>query len=557
MPKTTLLLCFILGLAVFFRIWGIDYGLPYFLVNDERALVYGALKMAELKTLIPALYPQEFDIMNYKYNFLMSYIYLIFLAPFILIQYLIGSFANFTELGNYFVLNPTSLWLVARVVTALMGAATVYLMYLIGKKIFNHWVGLIAALFLSINFLHIQLSHFTRPWVPMAFFTCLIMFLSACIYKSPKTKYYLWMGVVCGLAFGVSAATSVTMVIFFLSHFLLKKNFPEKLKDKNLWLALVVFALLAAVFLLVNPERFSAFSFGSSNLMEARGLADYLQGFALNLKALFFYEPILSIFSLLGLIIFWFKSKKLFFIFLSWPIFYISSLYFLSYVEFSMPVARYLLLIVPWLIILASCAIYHLLFKLNNLSKIIILTLIFIYPLAIAIQYDYLLSQKDTRILAKDWVEENIPAGSKIISNWNHINPFPTKEAILLQEQLDEGSLRIQDKVLLNLSDEDYPQPAYHILKTAYVDKERISEDPLQLIKNQQYQYFLEAEVLWGKDYWLPEEEQVLQKARLIQEFKQGQAKKAEDITCNFIRPVFIFFSLGRPGPTIKIYRLY
>src|SRR3989338_8906418 len=105
------LLIFIFVLAAFLRIWGINYGLPYFLVNDERALVYAALKMAELKTLIPAFHPGSFEIMNPMYNFLLSYVYLIFLAPFILIKYFIGSFSNFTELYNYFILNPSSLFL--------------------------------------------------------------------------------------------------------------------------------------------------------------------------------------------------------------------------------------------------------------------------------------------------------------------------------------------------------------------------------------------------------------------------------------------------------------
>lgn len=562
MSKKTYFLIFVLVLAVFLRIWGIGYGLPYFLVNDERALVYGALKMAELKTLIPALHPAEFSVITPIYNFLMSYIYLIFLVPFILIKYLTGNFSSFSELGNYFVLNPTPLWLIARIVNAFIGAVTVYLIYLIGKKMFNSLVGLIAALFLSLSLLHIQLSHFTRTWVPMAFFVCLIMLLSLYIYQSPKRKYYLLMGAVLGLTSGVSIAAIILAAIFFLAHFLSGQgSFWQKLKDGNLWSALFVFLFVAAVFLLINPLRYSIFtsSGSSSTLMAGRSLFEYLQGFASNFKALFFFEPIISIFSLIGMAFLWFKSKKLFFVFLSWPVFWLSAVYFLLHDEFLMPSTRFLLLIIPWLIILASYTVYRLMRRMSYPVRVIFLILIFSYPMAVAVKYDYLLAQKDTRILALEWVEKNIPSGTKLISNWRYINPIPTKEAILFQGELDENSLRIIDKTLLASEDKNYPGPAYNILKIGYVYKEEIPLDLVKIVQAGQYQYFLEESYFhfWGQDRWLPEENQILQKAQLIREFKQGQAGQVEDIASNFIRPTSIFFSLERPGPTIKIYKLY
>ena len=175
---------------------------------------------------------------------------------------------------------------------------------------------------------------------------------------------------------------------------------------------------------------------GGSNLadssMMAKSLTGYLSSFVYYFKTLLFYEPIILIFSLLGVILLWLKSKKTFFIFLSWPIIYISLLYILFHHE-----PRYVVLILPWLILLASYTLYRLILKLlervkkPSLVKIFILTLVFIYPFITATQYDYLLSQKDTRILSKNWIEKNIPIQTKIISNLSGINPVPTKESIL------------------------------------------------------------------------------------------------------------------------------
>ena len=550
MPKKSYyIIGFILFLALLLRLWGTDFGLPYFLVNDERALVYGALKMGELKTLIPALHPQEFDILNPKYNVLMSYVYLFSLTPFILIKYFIGNFQNFTELGNYFILNPSFLWLIARIVTVLIGTGTVYLVYLIGRKMFGYSVGLLAALFLALSFLHVQLSHFARPWAPMVFFVSLIMLLSPYIRQSPQKKYYLLAGVAGGLAFGVSPGSLFFMFIFVLAHFLTTGSFARKLKDKNLWLSLLVFVPLVLFFILTNPRSFWVLGFGEESLTTPKSIVNYLQIFVSYFKLIFFSEPVISIFSLLGIIFFWFKSKKMVLLVLSWPIFYISTLYFINYTEFMEAEIqnRYMTVVIPWLAILAGFAADRLTAKLQNPVKAILIFLIFIFPFGAALQYDWLLNQRDTRVLALEWVEENISAGAKIISNWSSVNPSPTKEAILFQKELDGKSLRVADQVLLNLSDKDYPRPAYNILKLAYIDKEK-------WVVPQDAQYFLAA--FWKEQDLSAEERALIQSAELVKEFKQGQLEKPEDINDNFLRPVSILFSLERFGPTVRIYQI-
>ena len=70
------LIFWILLLALVLRLWGITYGFPLFLVNDETPHVYGALKMIELKTLIPAFHQEEFSKVLY-YPPLLSYFFLV------------------------------------------------------------------------------------------------------------------------------------------------------------------------------------------------------------------------------------------------------------------------------------------------------------------------------------------------------------------------------------------------------------------------------------------------------------------------------------------------
>ena len=532
----------ILGLALLLRIWGLDYGLPYFLIDDERTLVYASLKMAELKTIVPTLYPEEFKIAFYAP--LMSYIYLLFFIPFILIKYLLGSFSNFGELADYFVLNPAPLWLIARAVNAFMGTAAVYLVYLIGKKAVNGCVGLIAAFLLATSFYNVQLSHFTRPWGPAVFFVCLIMLFSLYILKSPRRKYYLLAGAAGGFGLGAHYAAAFGMAIFVIAHYFSGRfSFFAKTKDKNFWLAVLIFSLLALVFILVNLPLFLGWV-GITRLSEygtsSKSLAGYWRIFAAYFKVLLFLEPVILIFSLLGAVMLWFKSKKMFFISLSWPVIYISCLYFFFYPEFYKPITYYIILIVPWLAVLAGFAVYGLISRLQGPLKAIAVLLLMLYPFSAAAFYSYLISQKDTRILAVDWIEGNIPAGAKIISNLSYANPTPTKEAILLQKSLDENSLRAADRVLLDLADEDYPRPAYNILKLAYMNK----EEPLP---ERGYGYFLTES--WGETAFPA-------KGRLVKEFKQGELEESQNINGRFFEPIFIIFNLKRLGPTVQIYVL-
>lgn len=548
------LLIVILGLALSVRLWGIDYGLPYFLVNDERPLVYAALKMGELKTLIPSLHPEEFDIMNYRYNFLMSYVYLIFLIPLVLLYYLFGSFASFSELTNYFIFNPEPIWLLARVVNVLIGVATIFLVYLAGKKMVNRSVGLLSAAFLAFSFLHVQLSHFTRPWVPMTLLAALTMLLALRIWRQPKTKHYLLTGLVLGLAYGINSGAIVIIFIFLLAHFMPHgvSALWRKMKDKNLWFFFIVFIAVAAFFAAINPNNSSNMLLAAQSLFSGKSGLGLWQAFYFHIRGLFFYEPLVLLFSLAGLTILYAKSKKLFFIGLSWPVFYIAFLYFINCincVEFpeELMMSRFLLVLLPWLSILAGFAVYRLTAILSRNFKMLAVVLIFALPAAVAFQYSRLLSVGDNRAAGLAWVEQNIPDGAKIMSSWGGLNPVPTKEAIILQKTIDAASLRVTDEALLRMPDESYPHPVYSIIKLAYIDRDKwiIPDD---------YQYYLAA--FWQESDLTPKERALIGRGRLLKEFKQNQAEEVLEINGDFSRFIFALFFIERPGPIVRIYEL-
>src|SRR3989344_6241721 len=115
--KKILILILFAALAV--RLIGIDYGLPLTLIHDEPPFVFGALKMLELKTLIPSLHSSQLESALYYPPYL-SYLYLPFFALVISLKSLFFS-GDFETLKNILIADPSVFFIIARIISALLG----------------------------------------------------------------------------------------------------------------------------------------------------------------------------------------------------------------------------------------------------------------------------------------------------------------------------------------------------------------------------------------------------------------------------------------------------
>src|SRR3989338_8508946 len=341
-----ILLVIILFAALALRLIGLNYGLPYFFVGDEQVLVNGALKMAEIRTLFPVFYPEEFRPLYYPP--LLPYIYLIFLSPILLIRYFIGDFANIIEFKNFLILNPGFVWSAARILNIFFALGSLFVTYLIAKKIFNEKVGLIAVLFLSLSFFHLQLSHSPRHWIPAVFFAYLIVWAAFRIVHKPERINYILAGLLSGFAFGASYIAAFGVWFVFLAHFLVSAgNVKNKLKNVNLWIFLSISAALSGIFILLHPQEFFSIVFGDDGTIGTpKSITGLMGSFVYYFKILAYQEPVILIFSLIGFVLLFFASKKLFSMFFSFCVLYIFALYFLfhdepRYVFFLLPILSF------------------------------------------------------------------------------------------------------------------------------------------------------------------------------------------------------------------------
>lgn len=92
--------------------------------------------------------------------------------------------------------------LVGRIVTALFDVGTVGLVFWLGKALYDEWVGLLAALFLALNAMHIQLSHFFATDPYMTFFVVASVCAVVRALRHQQKKWLVGAGVLAGLAVG-------------------------------------------------------------------------------------------------------------------------------------------------------------------------------------------------------------------------------------------------------------------------------------------------------------------------------------------------------------------
>jgi len=535
--KKNWLIFLIVLLAFILRFWGCWYGLPGLFVGDEKSLVGGALKMIYQQNIFPFLEPDIFRLLYYPT--LIPWIYLIFFVPYTIFIYLTGNFASVAELRDFFIVNPSMFFLIARIINVFFATGIVWLIYLITKKIFSKRAGLISALLYAVSFLPIHQGHFSKHWNFGAFFGLLVIYFALPILKNPKTKNYVLAGLFTGLAFFTDYIFALYGSIAVLIHILFTKlSLKQRLSDKRLWSLILISLLVSGLAILVYPQEFERIALGEdSTATSAKSLIGFLDVSGQILKTLFYLSTFIFIPSLIGYFFLFFKNKKLFSLLLFIPL--ISPFLYYFFLHFE---PRYVLFFLPILAIVAGFGLDQLIkflkIESNTIISLIVLIVIFL-PLKNAIVFDKMLTQDDTRNLAKEWLENNISAESKIITNSWEFVLIRNQECIYQQQQTDNMSLRSRDYVMMNRA---FPN-SYCVW-------------PLDLIKVlpknvDEFEYYLVESFTGRRFAYLGEE--LVEKGELIKKFKGSRFDPTEQDTTMFVHQKLRERALG---PDVEIYKL-
>lgn len=546
MKFTRVILFSILGLSFLLRLAGIGYGLPLWVVDDEPPFTLAALKMIQLRTLIPAFHLDEFRTILYYPSYL-SYLYL---APFSLL--LAIKFLLFGGAANQFIYHLTSdlsqFFLVARFLNVAMGAASVFLVYRISKEIFkDEFTALMAAFFLGTSLLHIAFSFVGRHWLPISFFLALILMILSINRLNLKKKYILAL-LTAGIGLGISPILIISFVLIFSWYFFFDKlPLFAILKDKYFYL---VFAILVASLLLPGVLYPQSFGFkGDLTLGQPKTVWGIIQSPFLFLKPVILSEPVLAMFAGIGLLAIFLRFRNLF-----WPIFIFIYSYSALFYLFFRYEHRFVAPLFPILAVLAAFGFVNIYKKINNKIFISGFFLILAVPLVLALRLSYLSHFNDSRIHLRQWVEKNIPAGSKILV-YARLTRLPSsKEAIKEQELLDPQSLRKVDLAEANL--EKRSGNFFHALNLYSVGNQNFYDNLEKYVRDNGYQYLLMSEADFrGPGRW-NDFKKIAEGGKLLKSFGYPQ----EDFSLSvgqLIGNPFRLFALKEFGPLVFVYKLY
>lgn len=140
-----------------------------------------------------------------------------------------------------------------RLPSALLGIASVYLLYLIGTLLYSRTVGLVSSLILALTVNHVYISRTGLQESYVIFFLLLTsyLFLKSLI----NDNYFILTGVSLGLAF-LTKYNSFVLVPIFITHLLIFDR--QKLLNKKLWLGVFLALLIFSPVIIYNFKLYQA-----------------------------------------------------------------------------------------------------------------------------------------------------------------------------------------------------------------------------------------------------------------------------------------------------------
>lgn len=424
------ILILILTLALFLRFSGIYPGYPD--IHPDESSSYA--------TTVHLLYnffmPDRFDYPA-GVPFINAIIYVIFFIPFSILRIITTNLNLDTFIS--LVLNPHNFFIAhkdaifgnrdiyamywTRYITAAFGVGTVFLLYIVGKKLFNKEVGLFAAFFLAVNYLHVLRSHFGLPDVYNGFFAVLSLYASALILEKNTTKRYLLAGFAAGMGFAIKYQI-FALLPFIIVHLILT------IKHKNIWYffhknAFYAAFVFIATFLVINP--YYLLNIDNAIHMNKQDVLRYRMGDLMLRPYPYFYlyywgiDKLPSIMVVLGVIFMFLKSKLRFA--LVFPFAFVF-MFFMTYYSQGGIFTRNFATVMPYLMLFAGYGTYELfrLFKSKHTDIIKVLIVVFLIwvnssPIQNSFILDKYYSEAWNETKLGEWLRDKLPKNT-IVRNY-------------------------------------------------------------------------------------------------------------------------------------------
>lgn len=473
---------FILTAAFAIRIWGI-WNVS---TTDEYNEVIEALRVAS-------------GHLNFERWIKRLYLYILAgeFGVYYIVGRILGIFVSPMDFAEKIIRNMEPLFILGRITSAIFGTYTVGLTYLIGKRFFNRRVGMMASFLLCVTVFHVDLSQQAKVDALLgALCLTVFYFIFKLLSERPMRIWdWTWCGVFFGLAIQAKLNVIALLVPIGVTLFLLRREIESKVP---VIIGLLFGALIG--FILGNPPVIIAPIKFLSNIL---GYGTKVYTTPVNVVPSevigfvaypFFYLNALgwpiSLLTMGALVYAFLRINAPRLVILSFIVVFYIEMGFLS----SLVDAYYLIPIVPLVFLLAGEFTDQVYQKVKSgrrfsqawarASLLIVTCLVLYYPLSNLAYHELSLLGKNTRYIAKDWIEANIPSNSKILmDSGKSINSFapPIAENVEslnrilrnAQENVSKGKIihEIVDRnalVYYELLLKTVPETAYDITSTMF-----------------------------------------------------------------------------------------
>jgi hypothetical protein len=401
-------LTLLLVAALLLRLWGIKQGLPYSYNSDEathfvpRAIGFFGHDLNPHYFLNPP-----------GYSYLLYIVFELW-------------FGGADAVRHAYATDPTAVFVVARAVAAVLGTAAVGFLYLAGARLWGRTVGLTAAAILAFAFLPVFYSHLALNDVPTLAPVTLALYGIAGVLRRGRTGDY----VIAGVGIGLAAATKYTGGIMLLC--LLGATASDAAAGSlpgSLWRLGLAGVLAALAFAIANPYALldtSAFLSGVNQQASlsagpdpvklgtrpGNGFTYYLWTFTWGLG----WVPTLAA---VGGAVLLAARRRAGALLVFVPAFVVFIVYMGGQPRYF---GRWVMPIFPVVALVGAYGVVELSRWLRRAGGLpawivgVVLAVVLLGQSAVAdVHSDAVLTRPDTRNLARAWMVQHVPAGSKVV----------------------------------------------------------------------------------------------------------------------------------------------
>jgi hypothetical protein len=552
----------VLIVALALRLFGLRYGLPAVYNPDEVAIMSRALAFA------------KGDINPHNFLYPTLYFYVLFVWEALTATAAVGTrgVQSFGAFQREFFVDPTRVHVAGRLLTALLGTATVVATFALARRLAGPIAGLAAAVAVAVSPLHVRDSHYVKHDVPVTLLIVLaylayerlwrVFPTETGAFETLRTSEVAWAAVLTGLAFSTHYYAIFLAIPLAWSAARRAASPGDALR--RVGLAAVISAaifFLCSPFILVEPATAIRDIQANRQIVVDRAVGSLGYGATLARYAVMLVRDTLGwpfvLFAAIGALVAVREEPRRAAWLLAFPI------PFFLFIAGTYPASRYLIPIVPFLAVFAGISIARTA-RWNPAAAWIVIPALGLQPLLTSIQADRFIRQTDTRTLAADFIERRVPTGATILTQPYSVPLEPTAQS--LREAVGRSGRDMPTKTRLQIERNPYPAPAYRLVYLGRgMDADKLylpldalgTVDPLSSVRSEHVAFVVlkryndEAPAMQPLTAALARDGRRL---AVFSPYREGAATRPEPFLHN--TDARITAALERSGPVVEIWQL-